>query len=427
MKKRFIALTIIITMTTVLVPINNIKVYGANNSNKEKIEINKEKINDLEKEKSNIQKRKKDQETELDLLMKEIEEKSLQLTESENKLKKYENEVQRLDKEIDKINTEISVNEKEIIQNEEEAKNTDELLQNRLRSYYKADFQSQYIYMIFSSKSIADLFSNIFNVNKIIKTDNDLLKEIEALHKKLEEKKETLNNNKLEIQSTKEKQEKLKQESQEEKDKHENEVNKLRNLEVEKESRISKLTSEEKKLQDEIGDLLSYNDKLQKEIDKIFNNINNESSSNKNNSNNSNNNSNSSNDSNSSQSGFMTPTVGPITSPYGPRVHPVTGSNGFHTGIDYGAPHGAPIKASKSGTVVMAGWMSGYGKTVIIDHGNRQQTLYAHSSELLVSNGERVSGGQVIAKVGSTGMSTGAHLHFEIRINGKHTDPMKYL
>ncbi|MBY0755193.1 peptidoglycan DD-metalloendopeptidase family protein [Clostridium sardiniense] len=424
MKKKVISLTIIITMVTVLTPIDNFNVYAANNSNKEKIESNKEKISDLEKEKNNIKEKKKEQESELDSLMKEIEEKSLQLTKSENTLKKYENEVQRLNKEVDKINTEISTNEKEIVQNEEEAKNTEELLENRLRSYYKANFQSQYLYMIFSSKSIGELFSNIFNVNKIIKTDNELLKEIKELHKELEEKKETLNNKKIKVQNAKKEQEELKQKSKVEKDKHEAEVNKLKSLEHEKEIKINKLSSEEKNVKSKIEDLLSYNAELQNEINKIFNEINNNNSGSNNNNNS---NSDLSNNNKPNESGFMVPTVGPITSSYGPRVHPVTGANGFHTGVDYGASHGAPIKASKSGTVVTAGWMSGYGKTVIIDHGNGKQTLYAHSSELLVSAGQKVSGGQVIAKVGSTGMSTGAHLHFEIRINGNHTDPMRYL
>ncbi|MNM92812.1 Murein hydrolase activator EnvC precursor [compost metagenome] len=88
---------------------------------------------------------------------------------------------------------------------------------------------------------------------------------------------------------------------------------------------------------------------------------------------------------------------------------------------------GAPIKASKSGKVVTASYISGYGNTVILDHGSGIQTLYAHSSSLAVSVGQTVSQGQVIAYVGSTGNSTGPHLHFEIRVNGQHQNPTNYL
>jgi murein DD-endopeptidase MepM/ murein hydrolase activator NlpD len=123
---------------------------------------------------------------------------------------------------------------------------------------------------------------------------------------------------------------------------------------------------------------------------------------------------------------FIWPASGGITSYYGPRIHPVTGVNKLHTGIDIGAPHGAPIKAADGGTVISAGWMNGYGNTVIINHGGGYSTLYAHMSSIAVSGGS-VSKGQVIGYVGSTGLSTGPHLHFEVRINGAPTNPLGYL
>ena len=125
---------------------------------------------------------------------------------------------------------------------------------------------------------------------------------------------------------------------------------------------------------------------------------------------------------------MIRPTSGPVTSPYYMRVHPVTGKLRQHTGMDYGSPYGANIVAAASGTVLVAGYNSGgYGNYVVINHGGGITTLYAHASSLCVSAGQSVSQGQVIAKVGSTGMSTGPHLHFEVLINGAHTNPANYV
>ena len=116
-----------------------------------------------------------------------------------------------------------------------------------------------------------------------------------------------------------------------------------------------------------------------------------------------------------------------ITSPYGTRTHPVTGKVKTHTGIDIGAAHGTNIYAATDGKVIVSGWNAGgYGNYVVIDHGGGVTTLYAHCSSLAVSAGQTVTKGQVIAKCGSTGMSTGPHLHFEVLVNGGHTNPMSY-
>lgn len=116
-----------------------------------------------------------------------------------------------------------------------------------------------------------------------------------------------------------------------------------------------------------------------------------------------------------------------ITSPFGNRWHPVLNRNKMHTGIDIGAASGTSILAANKGTVILAGWQDGYGNTVIIDHGGDIVTLYGHSSRLLVSEGDEVEAGAVIAKVGSTGLSTGPHLHFEVRKNGEPVNPLDYV
>lgn len=116
-----------------------------------------------------------------------------------------------------------------------------------------------------------------------------------------------------------------------------------------------------------------------------------------------------------------------ITSPFGSRTHPIFGSTRFHSGIDIGADYGDSVHAADGGVVISAGWLGGYGKAVIIDHGNGISSLYGHNSELLVSEGQSVRKGQVISRVGSTGDSTGPHLHFEVRQNGSPVNPMGYL
>ncbi len=116
-----------------------------------------------------------------------------------------------------------------------------------------------------------------------------------------------------------------------------------------------------------------------------------------------------------------------VTSNYGYRIHPVYKTKKFHSGIDIGAGYGSDIVAAESGTVTTATYGSGYGKYVVVNHGSGITTLYAHCSSLLVKAGDKVTRGQVIAKVGSTGVSTGNHLHFEVRINGATQDPLKYV
>ena len=121
------------------------------------------------------------------------------------------------------------------------------------------------------------------------------------------------------------------------------------------------------------------------------------------------------------------PVNAPITSDFGWRIHPIYGTSRLHAGTDFGVDEGTPVHAADGGVVVEAGWISGYGYTVIIDHGNGMSTLYAHNSDVAVSPGQTVSKGQVVSYSGNTGGSTGPHLHFEVRINGEPTDPMGYL
>jgi murein DD-endopeptidase MepM/ murein hydrolase activator NlpD len=121
------------------------------------------------------------------------------------------------------------------------------------------------------------------------------------------------------------------------------------------------------------------------------------------------------------------PAPGPIVSGFGSRENPIGGGTGVHTGVDIAAPMGTPIRACKAGRVVIAGWQGGYGNAVVLDHGGGMGTLYGHQSSMAVSAGQTVASGQVIGYVGSTGNSTGPHLHFEVRLGGTPVDPMPYL
>lgn len=125
---------------------------------------------------------------------------------------------------------------------------------------------------------------------------------------------------------------------------------------------------------------------------------------------------------------FAWPTPGytTITSPFGMRLHPILKVYRLHNGMDIGAPYGASIVAVNSGVVTTASNLSAYGETVIIDHGGGICSLYAHGSEILVEVGDIVEKGDLIMKVGSSGLSTGAHLHLGISVNGTYVDPYAF-
>ncbi|MCR4818607.1 MAG: LysM peptidoglycan-binding domain-containing M23 family metallopeptidase [Fretibacterium sp.] len=124
---------------------------------------------------------------------------------------------------------------------------------------------------------------------------------------------------------------------------------------------------------------------------------------------------------------YRWPVMGRINSPFGWRRHPITRRRNFHTGIDIKADRGALVRGAAAGKVAYSGWMGGYGKVLVIDHPNGQSTLYAHCSTLMVKQGASVSRGQNVARVGTTGASTGPHLHFEVRNGNSPVNPLKYL
>ena len=452
----------VISFSILLTFLFNTLAFAENTSSiQDKIDQNKSEIESLENEKNKINKEINNENENLQNILDEIEAKNKELEEVQKEVDEYEAKINEVQNNIDEINlsieaseTKIKETEELIKQKEKEEKEIKENINIRVRSYYKVDITTNIIYMILKSDDIFSLFSNLENVFKIINLDKKMMNEANRLKNELAEEKENINQELDMIKENKNtlvaKQDELKEAQKEyiaKQEYHQSKIDELYALENEKTILIASLSDKESELQDEIGDLIAYNSELQAELDRIFEEIN----SNNNQSGNQNqviedtasgendyNNGNGNNEEDSSENtlvtpgdpsteSFLRPGSGVITDPYGQRINPVTFEPGFHTGTDFGDPYGAPVLASKSGTVVYSGWINGYGETIILDHGSGVQTLYAHNSSRLVSVGQTVARGQTIALVGSTGMSTGPHIHFEIRINGQHVNPMDYL
>ncbi|GIM27544.1 metalloendopeptidase [Clostridium polyendosporum] len=403
------------------------------------INSNNEKIDDLKDKQQQISKEKENQKDELDKIQEQLDQKSNVVKDSQSKIDNYQTQINSLQSkitqvqdQINKVTNQIRLTEDEIKEKQQEEKEKKELLGRRLRTAYKNNIGEQFISVILESNDITDFITKVANIAKIVEKDNELINEVQKIQDELNNKQKQLNEQKKSLDTQKQQvvdeQNKLKVTTKqllEERDKHKIQIAELEALESKKTVIIGGLNAKEKELKEQIGDLGSYNDDLQNQINDMFKQINS--------SNNSNSNSNSSSKSNDggqtvvSESGFIRPSAGAVTCPFGPRIHPVTKKSGFHTGVDLGAPYGSSIKAAKSGVVVRAEFNTAYGNMIIIDHGNGYQTLYAHASQNVASVGQQVTQGQTVAYVGSTGWSTGPHLHFEVRINGNPVNPMNYI
>ncbi len=331
----------------------------------------------------------------------ELEDVQSDLSENLQQVQKLDERIESSQAELDELTTQItelqtSIDEisAKLEQEEETYSNQKNLLDKRLVAMYE-EGETSYLDVILSSSSLAEFLSNYAYLSEIAKYENELLLDIQSRKKEIELEKEKLANNQEQLATIKANQTKT--------------ARILENTKTVRENFIAKLSDEEKNIQAQIDEYNRQFAEVNAEILKLaLEGL----------------------DTQYIGGVFAWPTPGytRITSKYGMRTHPITGVYKLHTGVDIGAPMGASFVAANDGVVVKAGYNGAYGNMVIIDHGGGIQTLYAHGSEIMVNVGDVVKKGEtVVLKVGSTGYSTGAHAHFEVRINGKVTDPMPYI
>ena len=300
-------------------------------------------------------------------------------------------EIYAIDDIIAEADVQISEKELEIADVEAEIANQDSRFKECLRAMEENTTVS-YLEILFTSSSLSELLINIETINEITAHDMAIIDEMTNLRDEVVKAKEGI-------------------------ELHRDEQQVAKNIATEKQSELEVKISEKealaKSLEEDIENYKKMYEEARRQEEELKSSL----------------------DYSSEGSEYLgtgefcwpAPSYTRVSSPYGYRIHPVYKTKKFHSGVDLAAPGGSNILAADGGKVISAGWNGGYGNCVVLDHGNGVSTLYAHASKLLVSKGQTVSRGSVIAKVGTTGTSTGNHLHFEVLINGKTTDPMKYI
>jgi len=332
------------------------------------------------------------------------------ITEIKNKQQQVLDQIDDIDRKIDKTKSQIDLLKNNILIVENRIKDTQEQLQHeqakkeayyqkfkdRIRAIYEINNVSvSYIEILLDSKNLSDFFTRMYLFNDIIEYDKQILNEyaksIENIKKKKTELvllRQDLNNKKAELEKYQ---------------------NSLIVEQQEKKKFLSDLEKEQDKLENMLDELERVSNELSKKIKEIL----------------------ARQKTKRIYSGgkLLWPIEGyyDISSYFGMRFHPILKKNKMHTGIDIAAPYGTRVLAAADGDVILAGWVSGYGKTIILDNGSGISTLYAHLSSINVSVAQKVKKGECIGNVGSTGYSTGPNLHFEVRINGDVVDPLNYL
>ena len=329
---------------------------------------------------------------------------STQLKTVETKQKNVNNELLKLDKaiekaegEVEKLQRDIATSENRIVVITADLANAEEnidgkkdLLGSRLNVMYK-NGNVGYLEVLLSSKSFPELLTNLDMIKKVVDHDVELLKFLQQKRDSIEDKKIQLENQKKQLLNFKSSMEKKQKDLQVSRGQQER-------LKAELQQDKKALEKQLDQLEKEAKDLESSLRKLQS--------------------------------SGAYVGGIMqwpVPGYTRISSPYGNRIHPILKTQRFHSGIDVPAPSGVKVVAAGQGKIVHSGTLGSYGKVIIVDHGGGIMTLYAHNSKLVVSVGDSVSKGDKIAEIGSTGLSTGPHLHFEVRKDGKYVDPIPYV
>lgn len=357
----------------------------------------------LQSEKSDLQDkideakdRKADVKLELSQSQQDIENLNASIDENQDKLNNLSKELTELSKEITNLKSELEETQKEYNKQEE-------LLKERITAQYVAG-ETSFLDVLLKSKGFSDFLSNYFLVSEILENDSYLLKTIEDQKAKIEKDKQDLEDKQKSVKTKKAEQEKVQVV--------------LNNQKVEKQNKINALSDEDKKLQKEIDKYTSEIRRVEKQIEDAANNANDHYND------------------NITGSGVLKWPLpsnygrSRITSYFGNREQPVPGASTYHRGIDIGVPVGTPVYSAADGYVVTKGYSSVRGNYVMVKHANNLYTFYQHLKSVSVSAGQNVKVGQTIAYSGNTGIGSGPHLHFEVRISpsyGSEVNPLNYL
>ncbi len=349
---------------------------------------------------SELEQRRIELREEINKAGKNLENINVQLTENLEAINNLDEQIGEYETQIESVSNNINQVEKQIRETETSLKtiqkrynHQNELLKKRIVYMYEAG-ETKYLDVLLNSKSIVDFITRYYLIQEIAQYDRDFLNDIKKEKDEIEKIEESLKTSKGTLKEIKAEQKKL--------------AISLENAKVVKSGYVNNLNEEEIKIQEEISIYQKELDLI--ELDVLMAAL----------------------ESNGSQyvgGTFAWPAPGyyTITSPYGMRLHPVIKSYRNHSGMDIGAPMGSYAIAANDGVVTKSMYSNSYGNMIMIDHGGGVTTLYAHGSELIARVGDKVKRGDAIMKVGSTGWSTGPHLHFEIRINGQTMDPYPYV
>ncbi|MBC7332365.1 MAG: peptidoglycan DD-metalloendopeptidase family protein [Synergistetes bacterium] len=354
----------------------------------------------------------------LERIKKQLEEQERQIRAREKKEKSILSEISELDKEIEKVTLEVNITSLKIkkLDSEIEKKKAlirrllseleykRHLLSERLCAMYRYG-RASYLEALLRASSWEDLALNSFYLRRIANYEASLIKEIELREKEVSREKAELERKLKDLTVLKEK---LKRE-----------LASLNSKKSQREALLKKIRKEKAFYQKAYQEFEELSRQLEVTIRKLIADKRRASLGR-------------SEESSSFRLGrrrprLIWPVKGQVVSSYGYRVHPRFKTREFHAGIDIKAPRGTAVKAAASGEVIFAGWLRGYGRVVIILHSGGIATVYAHLNDVVVSEGQEVSQGQVIGSVGSTGLATGSHLHFEVRIDGRTVNPLSYL
>lgn len=316
-----------------------------------------------------------------------------EIDEIESKIKDVSLKIANLERKINDTKSKIEILENNISLTQIEIDKDKELIGDKLFLIYKIKNELP-IDIYFSSKTISELFTRINFLNILLRSNRESLEELRKKEEALKREKENLEKEKRNLESLLKENENLKISLLEEEKKRDNLLKNLLSKEEEYKKEIEvykrKIEEQEEKIQEIIRRA-----ELAKKLPEVGN--------------------------------IIWPVKGPIVSPFGMRIHPVYGIWAFHSGADIDAPTGTPIRAIADGIVIYAGWLGSYGIVVFLRHGGNITTVYAHMQYFTVELNQYVKQGDIIGYVDNTGLSTGPHLHFEIRIDGKPVDPQKWL